>query len=94
LCINYCAKEEKRCECNNKLFTFFFTYFIIILTFVDFIITGGWGSLEYGSEVAGQVVGGRWKPIHYWMRKSLFTDVLIACGVDGTLGSSLWYIPF
>jgi beta-mannosidase len=52
--------------------------------------TGGWGSLEYGSEVPGQVVGGRWKPTHYWMRKSLFTDILIACGVQGDLGSSLW----
>jgi len=52
--------------------------------------TGGWGSLEYGSEVAGQVTGGRWKPIHYWMRKSVFTDVLIGCGTQGNLGNSLW----
>ena len=30
--------------------------------------TGGWGSLEYGSRRAGQVIGGRWKPLHYLYR--------------------------
>jgi hypothetical protein len=25
--------------------------------------TGGWGSIEYGSAVPGQVEGGRWKPL-------------------------------
>lgn len=52
--------------------------------------TGGWGSIEYGSNVPGQVVGGRWKPTHYWMRNSLFTDIIIACGVDGSFGTYLW----
>merc|ERR1712232_1466042 len=43
--------------------------------------TGGWGSLEYGTPgQAGQVLGGRWKPLHYFMRKSAFADVLAACG--------------
>ena len=25
--------------------------------------TGGWGSIEYGTPVPGQVLGGRWKPL-------------------------------
>eukprot|EP01047_Picozoa_sp_COSAG01_P040744 COSAG01_NODE_3448_length_6086_cov_4.407049_7_plen_61_part_00 len=36
--------------------------------------TSGWGSIEYGSPVAGQVLGGRWKPLHYEMRRSTFAD--------------------
>jgi beta-mannosidase len=29
--------------------------------------TGGWGSLEYGNpRFPGQVLGGRWKPLHHW----------------------------
>ena len=27
----------------------------------------------------GQVVGGRWKPLHYWFRNFLFTDLFVAC---------------
>ncbi|CAE7271945.1 MANBA, partial [Symbiodinium pilosum] len=45
--------------------------------------TGGWGSLEYGTPVKGQVIGGRWKPLHYLFRRSLFTDVMATCGMDG-----------
>jgi beta-mannosidase len=46
--------------------------------------TGGWGSLEYGTpSVQGQVVGGRWKPLHYLLKSSTFADVLVACGADG-----------
>lgn len=30
-----------------------------------------------------QVLGGRWKPLHYWYSKFLFTDVGVACGVSG-----------
>ena len=49
--------------------------------------TTGWGSIEYGplpspSVTPGQVVGGRWKPLHYWL-VSLFADVFSACGADG-----------
>eukprot|EP00026_Physarum_polycephalum_P002050 Phypoly_transcript_02054.p1 GENE.Phypoly_transcript_02054~~Phypoly_transcript_02054.p1 ORF type:complete len:936 (+),score=107.47 Phypoly_transcript_02054:132-2939(+) len=62
----------------------------LIWQFNEIWPTGGWGSIEYGSNVPGQVVGGRWKPTQYWMRKSLFTDVLIGCGVQGSLGSYLW----
>eukprot|EP00045_Choanoeca_perplexa_P014478 m.170416 g.170416 ORF g.170416 m.170416 type:complete len:997 (-) comp16688_c0_seq4:1727-4717(-) len=45
--------------------------------------TGGWGSLEYGTPVRGQVIGGRWKPLHYWYKSSILTDVAVACGGDG-----------
>jgi len=41
--------------------------------------TGGWGSIEYGTPVKGQVVGGRWKPVHYWFRRSIFADVMSTC---------------
>ena len=46
--------------------------------------TGGWGSLEYGTPVAGQVLGGRWKPLHYLLRRTLFADVVVICGAGGT----------
>jgi beta-mannosidase len=42
--------------------------------------TGGWGSIEYGGARAGQVVGGRWKPLHYLYRRSLYADVMCTCG--------------
>eukprot|EP00928_Gymnodinium_smaydae_P055534 TRINITY_DN39049_c0_g1_i1.p1 TRINITY_DN39049_c0_g1~~TRINITY_DN39049_c0_g1_i1.p1 ORF type:complete len:546 (-),score=69.40 TRINITY_DN39049_c0_g1_i1:180-1643(-) len=45
--------------------------------------TGGWGSLEYGTPVPGQVIGGRWKPLHYFYRRSLFADVMASCGKSG-----------
>lgn len=39
--------------------------------------TGGWGSLEYGTVgfTKGQVLGGRWRPLHHFMEQHLFTDV-------------------
>lgn len=47
--------------------------------------TGGWGLLEYGShaEERGQVIGGRWKPLMYLLKRSLFRDVIAACGEGG-----------
>ena len=45
--------------------------------------TGGWGSLEYATTIAstaGQVRGGRWKPLHYLFESVLFKDVIVACG--------------
>lgn len=47
--------------------------------------TGGWGLVEYGSEtnIRGQVVGGRWKPLMHLLRRVLFQDVMAACGKDG-----------
>jgi beta-mannosidase len=47
--------------------------------------TGGWGSLEYGPApgfTAGQVVGGRWKPIHHMYAQHLYRDTVL-----GTPGS-------
>lgn len=47
--------------------------------------TGGWGSLEYSSTgfTQGQVLGGRWKPLHYWFAQHLYRDQITACGSDG-----------
>jgi len=46
--------------------------------------TGGWGSLEYGTPaVKGQVVGGRWKPLHYLLRASTFKDQIVTCQSSG-----------
>lgn len=45
--------------------------------------TGGWGSIEYGTPVPGQVIGGRWKPLHHMMAQSAYTDVTAACGQAG-----------
>ncbi len=46
--------------------------------------TGGWGIVEYGPSriLEGQLVGGRWKPLMYLLRQSLFRDVFAACGKD------------
>ena len=51
--------------------------------------TGGWGSLEYGTTgfTKGQVLGGRWKPLHHWMAEHLFADVIATCGVQGHFGT-------
>ena len=46
--------------------------------------TGGWGSLEYGTVgwLDGQVLGGRWKPLHHVMEQHLYRDVVAICGAD------------
>lgn len=46
--------------------------------------TGGWGCIEYGPKrnLPGQIVGGRWKPLMYLLQRSLFRDVIVACGQD------------
>ena len=52
--------------------------------------TGGWGTIEYGTPgMAGQVRGGRWKPIHHWLRDSVFTDRIIVCGESSNAGDGL-----
>ena len=28
-------------------------------------------------------MGGRWKPLHYWLKNTAFADVMVACGSDG-----------
>jgi beta-mannosidase len=47
--------------------------------------TGGWGVMEYGSQrnLRQQVIGGRWKPLMYLLRQSLFNDFIVACGEGG-----------
>jgi len=48
--------------------------------------TNGWGSTEYGcanGETPGQVLGGRWKPLHYWLKSHLFAAQLAACDATG-----------
>mgnify|MGYP000567541874 CR=1 FL=1 len=46
--------------------------------------TGGWGSLEHGNPMfPGQVLGGRWKPLHCFYRASTFADVLATCNGEG-----------
>jgi len=45
--------------------------------------TGGWGSLEYGNPEKGQVLGGRWKPLHYFFKRSLYSEVMATCGEKG-----------
>ena len=42
--------------------------------------TGGWGSIEYGTPVKGQVSGGRWKPLQHFLQASSFADVTATCG--------------
>lgn len=46
--------------------------------------TGGYGSIEYGStsSTKGQVIGGRWKPLHYFYKDHLFTDLFVSCSFD------------
>lgn len=41
-----------------------------------------WGSIEYGSVgfTNGQLLGGRWKLMHYFYKQSLFSDVVANCG--------------
>ena len=56
---------------------------VLVWQFNEIWPTGGWGSIEYGTPVAGQVLGGRWKPLHYLYRRSVFADVMAACGGGG-----------
>ena len=34
-------------------------------------------------STAGQILGGRWKPLHYMLESCLFKDVFVACGREG-----------
>ena len=38
-----------------------------------------WGNPRY----PGQVLGGRWKPLHYWYRTTIFADVMATCDGGG-----------
>jgi hypothetical protein len=44
--------------------------------------TGGWGSVEYGTPVEGQVIGGRWKPFHHWLSSFLYRSLFSSCSAD------------
>jgi hypothetical protein len=60
------------------------TYGVLVWQLNEIWPTGGWGSLEYGNpRFPGQVIGGRWKPLHYWYRNTLFADVTATCGNGG-----------
>jgi len=56
---------------------------ILVWQFNEIWPTGGWGSIEYGTAVAGQVLGGRWKPLQYMYARSIFADLMASCGVGG-----------
>jgi hypothetical protein len=58
---------------------------IIVWQYNEIWPTGGWGSIEYGTVgfTKGQVIGGRWKPLHYWYKQSIFADVMATCGSGG-----------
>eukprot|EP01048_Picozoa_sp_COSAG05_P012065 COSAG05_NODE_1183_length_5592_cov_2.043328_3_plen_104_part_00 len=40
------------------------------------------GSIEYGTVgyTKGQVLGGRWKPLHHWYKAFIYADVMATCG--------------
>lgn len=60
------------------------TFGILVWQYNEIWPTGGWGSIEYGNpNFPGQVIGGRWKPLQYWYKASLFADVMATCGAGG-----------
>lgn len=54
---------------------------IIVWQYNEIWPTGGWGSIEYGTPRQGQVLGGRWKPLHYFYANHLYRDVMCACNM-------------
>lgn len=57
---------------------------IIVWQYNEIWPTGGWGSIEYGNpKFPGQVIGGRWKPLQYWYKASIYADVMATCGQGG-----------
>ena len=55
--------------------------------------TGGWGSLEYGTvgHTPGQVLGGRWKPLQFMFKQSVFADTMASCDGAGARAKSSPY---
>eukprot|EP01050_Picozoa_sp_SAG11_P045211 SAG11_NODE_22414_length_406_cov_1.172638_1_plen_61_part_10 len=47
--------------------------------------------MEYSQAAVGSVLGGRWKPLHYLFRRTLFTDQFASCGLatDGVLSTGI-----
>jgi len=66
---------------------------IIVWQYNEIWPTGGWGSIEYGTVgyTPGQVIGGRWKPLHYWYKKTIYSDVMATCGTERG-GNLLCYV--
>jgi len=57
---------------------------MIVWQLNDIWPSGSWGSLEYGTGsnlTEGQVVGGRWKPVHHLYEQSLMQDMFASCGL-------------
>jgi len=47
-------------------------------------VAGGWGSIEYGSPgIPGTILGGRWKILHYLLRRSVYRNVMGTCNRQG-----------
>eukprot|EP00912_Choanoflagellata_sp_UC4_P002006 UC4_evm3s1289 len=56
----------------------------LVITLLSTYFKGGWGGVEYGNfRVPGQVIGGRWKPLQYFLKSSLYKDVLASCDDTG-----------
>eukprot|EP01052_Picozoa_sp_SAG31_P035331 SAG31_NODE_4248_length_3420_cov_1.946402_1_plen_379_part_00 len=57
---------------------------LLVWSLNDIWSTVGWGSLEWGNPYyPGQALGGRWKPLHYWYKASIFADVFSTCDGGG-----------
>jgi hypothetical protein len=52
---------------------------VLFWQYNDIWPTGSWGSIEYGANETGQVIGGRWKPLHYELKRSAYADQLQLC---------------
>jgi hypothetical protein len=56
---------------------------VLFWQYNDIWPTGSWGSIEYGANETGQVIGGRWKPLHYELKRSAYADQLCSCNSAG-----------
>jgi beta-mannosidase len=55
---------------------------ILFWQYNEYWPTGGWGSIETAKDATpngGNLLGGRWKPLHYALRDHLFLDWFVAC---------------
>ncbi len=65
-----------------EYFRFSNSYGTLIWQLNEIWPTGGWGVVEYGSnrDAYQQVLGGRWKPLMYLLKQTLYRDLVVACG--------------
>lgn len=70
------------------------TFGIIVWQLNEIWPTGGWGSIEYGTvgHTSGQVLGGRWKPLHHWYKASILADVMSSCGREEMSPKVICYV--